>query len=316
MKGKIKVAALELHLTVISNKIANFGEEYKRINENRKVMDKTLEKKVEQAIKLIRSAAGGDVVEVAYSGGKDSDVILELVKMSGVKYRAIYKNTTIDPPGTLKHCKDKGVEIHEPKNNFFELIAKYGLPNRANRMCCSRLKEYKILDKCVQGIRRCESTKRAKRYSVNDPIVCRFYGSKKNHVNVILPILSWTDREEAQFIKERNIQCHPLYYDDKGRFHPERRLGCFGCPLRSDNGTGEYLRNPKYLRPLVRAVKKFWETHPHGKMRKYIDPYGHICRNLFFNADHDFFYFVSKDFEDTKVDFKKILEDYFKIKLP
>ena len=42
MKGKIKVAALELHLTVISNKIANFGEEYKRINENRKVMKPNL----------------------------------------------------------------------------------------------------------------------------------------------------------------------------------------------------------------------------------------------------------------------------------
>ena len=42
MKGKIKVAALELHLTVISNKIANFGEEYIRINENRKVMKPNL----------------------------------------------------------------------------------------------------------------------------------------------------------------------------------------------------------------------------------------------------------------------------------
>ena len=37
MKGKIKVAALEFHLTVISKRIANFGEEYIRINENRKV---------------------------------------------------------------------------------------------------------------------------------------------------------------------------------------------------------------------------------------------------------------------------------------
>lgn len=42
MKGKIKVAALELHLTVISKRIANFGEEYIRINENRKVMKPNL----------------------------------------------------------------------------------------------------------------------------------------------------------------------------------------------------------------------------------------------------------------------------------
>lgn len=58
-----------------------------------------LEKKVNRAIRLIISAVGEEQVEVSYSGGKDSDVILELAKMSGVKYRAIYKNTTIDPPG-------------------------------------------------------------------------------------------------------------------------------------------------------------------------------------------------------------------------
>ena len=39
-------------------------------------------KKVDRAVKLIRSSVGDDVVEVSYSGGKDSDVILELVKMA------------------------------------------------------------------------------------------------------------------------------------------------------------------------------------------------------------------------------------------
>ena len=59
-----------------------------------------LERKVKQAIRLIQSVPyfEGEPIEVAYSGGKDSDVILELVRMSGVRYRAIYKNTTIDPP--------------------------------------------------------------------------------------------------------------------------------------------------------------------------------------------------------------------------
>ena len=44
--------------------------------------------------------------------------------MAGVKYRAIYKNTTIDPPGTIKHCKDNGVEIVRPKLSFFKLVEK------------------------------------------------------------------------------------------------------------------------------------------------------------------------------------------------
>lgn len=37
-------------------------------------------------------------MELSYSGGKDSDVILELAKMSGIPFRPIYKKTTIDPP--------------------------------------------------------------------------------------------------------------------------------------------------------------------------------------------------------------------------
>lgn len=77
-------------------------------------MTKELEKKVNQAIKLIQSASKvakehGQPLEVGYSGGKDSDVILELVRMANVPYRAIYKNTTIDPPWTISHALEMGV---------------------------------------------------------------------------------------------------------------------------------------------------------------------------------------------------------------
>ncbi len=70
-----------------------------------------LQKKVEQAIKLIQSVPyfNEEPIEVAYSGGKDSDVILELVKMAGVRYRAIYKNTTIDPPEQFNIAKKMGL---------------------------------------------------------------------------------------------------------------------------------------------------------------------------------------------------------------
>lgn len=105
-----------------------------------------LERKTAQAIKLIKTTCSGrGTVEVAYSGGKDSDVILELVKMSGIPYRAIYKNTTIDPPGTIAHCKSKGVEIIQPKIKMKDILAKSGIPNRKHRFCCSYLKEYKFM---------------------------------------------------------------------------------------------------------------------------------------------------------------------------
>ena len=92
-------------------------------------MREELQKKVDRAIKLIQSASkiaaknGCPEIEVAYSSGKDSDVILELTKMSGVPYRAIYKNTTIDPSGTIKHADQMGAEIIRPKKSFFEYWA-------------------------------------------------------------------------------------------------------------------------------------------------------------------------------------------------
>lgn len=95
-------------------------------------MNEQLNKKISFAISIIQSAAeqagkAGQPLEICYSGGKDSDVILELSKMAlRGQYRAIYKNTTIDPPGTIKHCKEKGVEILQPKMTFRELIEKRG----------------------------------------------------------------------------------------------------------------------------------------------------------------------------------------------
>jgi phosphoadenosine phosphosulfate reductase len=278
-------------------------------------MTEQLQWKVDRAIRLIQSAAGDDVVEVSYSGGKDSDVILELAKMADIEYRAIYKNTTIDPPGTIKHCRDNGVEILQPKITFFKLVEKKGMPTRRARFCCEKLKEYKVLDKAIQGIRRSESTARAQRYNEDDPIICRIYGAKKNHVSVILPILSWTDEDVAEFIQERGIKCHPLYYDEQGNFHPERRLGCMGCPLRSDAGLSEFKDNPKLLRQIVKASKVWWDTHPHlNSHKKFGTIYGLVAHNLFYKsyadwqaADHNLF---------ERKDWKKELEQYFNIELP
>lgn len=92
-------------------------------------MTDELKQKVERAVKLIQSAgADGKTVEVAYSGGKDSDVILELTRMAGIKYQAIYKNTTIDPPGTIKHVKEVGGGNNPPKDDVLRVHGKEWLP--------------------------------------------------------------------------------------------------------------------------------------------------------------------------------------------
>lgn len=275
-----------------------------------------LKKKVDFAIKLLQSIPhNGEPVEVSYSGGKDSDVILELVKMSGIPYRAIYKNTTCDPPGTIAHCKSKGVEILAPKVRFFDLVKKKGCPTRRARFCCQYLKEYKVLDRAVQGIRRSESTKRAKRY--HEPEVCRVYGNKKNKCRVYLPILEWTDDDVVEFIAERGIKCHPLYYDENGAFHVERRLGCIGCPLRSDNGKSDFLKYPKFLKQLIRCAQIFMDTHPHANsVKKFGNAYNVMFHNIFCHSYAEYQSLVGGGlFPETAIDAKKFMENYFKIDL-
>lgn len=217
-------------------------------------MSEELQKKVDRAIRLLRNIPTDEgLVEISYSAGKDSDVILELAKMAGIPYRTIHKVTTIDPPGTIKHCKEMDAEIILPKKTFFQLIEERGFPSRWVRFCCSELKEYKVLDRAVQGIRRSESRKRAERYK--EPEVCRVY-SKKEKVKVYLPILEWSDNDVAEFIKERNIKCHPLYYRG-GVFDVTRRLGCIGCPLQSQKKRiEEFKQYPKMLRAWLKAGNK------------------------------------------------------------
>lgn len=275
----------------------------------------SIDKKIQQAIRLLQSYKGTDPIEVAYSGGKDSDVILELAKMAGINYRAIYKCTTIDPPHTIAHCKSKGVEIMHPKEKFFDLVKRKGAPTWRVRYCCDVLKEYKILDNVVLGIRRCESVKRAKLYQ--EPIQCRNYGnSKKNHVNMYLPILEWTDRDMEQFVALRQLKLHPLYYDEQGIFHVERRLGCIGCPMQSDRGKGDFLKHPKFLRRLIECEKIFLKDRPESKtMTKFGDAYRLTFNNLFCDSYGDFIIKTQPNLFGEEFDAKKYLEEYFNINL-
>lgn len=267
--------------------------------------------KERRAIKILRMYKGDEPIEVSYSGGKDSDVILALAKESGIPYRAIYKNTTIDPPYTIKHCKDNGVEIMRPTMSFFDIVRKKGFPTRRARFCCEVLKEYKILDNAVQGIRKCESTARAKRYK--EPVICRMY-NKHDHVNVLLPILDWNDRAVKDFIEAHGIQCHPLYYDEQGKFNVKERLGCIGCPMASDNGLSDFMRYPKMVKAWCDAEKSYLEQHPHvASVKKYGNAYAIFAHDVFF-GDYDTFQAASTSLFG-KEDWKQRLEDFFKIEL-
>lgn len=280
-------------------------------------MREVLQKKVDRAIRLLRSIPNDSPIEIAYSGGKDSDVILELAKMSGINYRAIYKNTTIDPSGTIKHCLDYGVEIIRPELSFFKLIEKKGFPSRHARFCCEKLKEYKVLDRCVLGVRREESVKRAARYS--EPELCRVYSKTDESKNAwhYYPLLDWTGNDVSEFITERGIRCHPLYYDEGGVFHPERRLGCMCCPLAPrKHRIEQFKKYPNMVKAYIRAEQKYLINHPNTPILGYVkDVYEWFVLQLFCDSKEDFRLRFGRTLFSPPVDCKKFLEDEFGIKL-
>lgn len=273
-----------------------------------------LQRKIDFAIKLLQSIPQDGPIEICYSGGKDSDVILDLAKWAGIPYDAIYKNTTIDPPGTLAHCRENGVRIVQPKQSFLQLIEQKGFPTRMARFCCEVQKEYKIHDRAVQGIRRSESTARAKRYK--EPEFCRVF-SKDVEVQVYLPILEWTDADVAEYIALRGIKCHPLYYDADGTFHVERRLGCIGCPLASGNGRADFEQYPKMLKAWIRSGQRYLDTHPYSSAaRRFGNAYNLAYHNIFCHTLEEYENKMDAGlFPELALDTKKYLEDYFGIDL-
>lgn len=275
-----------------------------------------LDRKIELAINLLKSIPTDDgPIEVCYSGGKDSDVILELAKMAGINYRAIYKNTTIDPRGTLQHVREMGVEVVQPQQNFLNIIRRKGMPSRFARFCCELLKEYPILPRAVVGIRKCESRKRMERYK--EPEQCRTYSGCKK-VRQYLPILDWTNDDVKEFIEQRKIKCAPVYYDKDGNFDVNRRLGCIGCPLASRKiRREEYLENPKMLLAQVKALQDYYDKKVAAGV---VTATMETCnRNAWVYFYATLFYDTIAEFKDKctnllfDFDIEAYMKDYFKI---
>ena len=248
----------------------------------------TLDRKIDIAVHLLRAIPTDEgPIEISYSTGKDSDVILELAKIAEIPYEAIYKNTTIDRPGSIAHAKEVGARIITPQKGMLRLIEDMGWPSRWMRFCCKFLKEYKVRDRAVLGIRRAESPARAKRYK--EPEYCRVYSAKEK-VRIYLPILEWTNDDVEQFISDRGIKCHPHYYDESGKFCVDRRVGCIGCPLQADKGLADFKHYPKMFKAWVKAYAKWFESHPNTKSAQtFSNVYDAVYMKMFCNNMGQFY---------------------------
>lgn len=238
---------------------------------NRK--EKSLEYKVEQSKKLIKSIVNSknkDFVSklcLGFSGGKDSNVVYDLVMDVDNSIPCYYANTTIDPKGTLPYVRDKfpNVEILYPKESFYQLVERKGLPTRLTRFCCDKLKEYVGVGRNMfEGIRSEESRNRQGR----DYIQCDNRKSYKGGQH-IYPIYDWTEKDVWEYIKIRGIKTNPNYVQNGGCM---KRIGCVGCPLAGKHQRlYEFEVFPKNLIAVKRAIQRGMDSHPQWKLTQKTD---------------------------------------------
>lgn len=230
--------------------------------------EKTLECKVEQSLKLIKSITNSkdkDFVSklcLGFSGGKDSNVVYDLVMEVDNSIPCYYANTTIDPKGTLPYVRDNfpNVEILYPKESFYQLVKRKGLPTRLTRFCCDKLKEYVGVGRNMfEGIRSEESIGRKGR----DYIQCdsrKSYNGGKH----IYPIYDWTEKDVWDYIKIKGIKTNPNYIQNGGCM---KRIGCVGCPMAGkQQRLIEFQLFPKNLESIKRAINIGMNNNPQWKL--------------------------------------------------
>lgn len=216
--------------------------------------------KIKIAIKRIQEFEPEEGYFLAFSGGKDSQTIYELAKMSGVKFQPFFNLTTVDPPELIyfirKYYND--VKFNRPSISMWSLIIKKMFPpTRRIRYCCEYLKEGRIsgiYNKfLITGIRWEESTRRKSRKIIERCLV-------KRNTTYINPIIDWTSEDIWEFIKLRKLKYCSLY--DEGF----KRIGCIMCPLQRTEGMlREAKRYPKYYKKYLRTFERMIKEREKNK---------------------------------------------------
>ena len=200
--------------------------------------------------------------------------------MAGVRYKAYYSVTTNDPPDNVyfirRHYPD--VQFHLPKENFFKLVERKGMPTIHHRYCCEILKEQDGTGHvCLTGVRGEESVKRSK-YS---PVTV--YSNRKEHKRrrakgeeyqletllqnqvrcikgkdkvMLYPLLHWTETDVWHFIARYQLPYNPCYAHSG-------RVGCMFCPYAKREQIEYYeQRYPKFKSRLIHSLQRYIDKRP------------------------------------------------------
>ncbi len=183
-----------------------------------------------------------DVFYVAFSGGKDSAVLLDLVKKALPKrsFVVIFGDTGMEFPDTYdvveetkKLCENEGIPFYVAKSHLepWESWELFGPPARVLRWCCSvhkstpqilKLREIVGKQDCTGlafvGVRAEESDARAE-YGFEN------YAKKQSGQYSHNSILDWTSAEVWLYVFANGVPFNAAY--TKG----SARVGCICCPV-------------------------------------------------------------------------------------
>lgn len=226
---------------------------------------------------------------ICYSGGKDSDVLVELALRSGIDFEVVNSHTTADAPETVRYIRqrfkkleEKGVKctIEYPKYKG-QRISMWALipikkmpPTRLMRYCCAVLKETSGDGRAVAtGVRWLESSARKNSRGIyedinsnkekkiiltndNDEKRQLFERCQMRAKTVVNPIIDWSEADVWDYLHDCGCASNPLYqcgFD---------RVGCIGCPMASNKRYMQFRRYPKYKELYIRAFDKMIASDP------------------------------------------------------